>query len=94
ESYAVWLSHGAKAMVPVGTAKVEDSGQLAARFEIPPAVLVLVARGAFDRVDVTRTDDNRLSAAVAEARKSEKEATYTGTPVMSGEITGPLVAAK
>jgi hypothetical protein len=93
ESYAVWLSHGAKAMVPVGTAKVDDSGQLAARFEVPPAVLVLVARAAFDRVDVTRTNDSRLSAAIAQARKSENESTYTGTPVMSGEITGPLVGA-
>jgi len=93
ESYAVWLSHGAKAMVPVGTAKVDDSGQLAARFEVPAAVLVLVARAAFDRVDVTRTDDSRLSAAIAQARKSENESTYTGTPVMSGEITGPLVGA-
>jgi hypothetical protein len=93
ESYAVWLSHGAKAMVPVGTAKVDSSGQLAARFEVPPAVLVLVARGAFDRVDVTRTDDNRLSAAIAQARKSENESTYTGTPIMSGKITGPLVGA-
>jgi hypothetical protein len=93
ESYAVWLSHGAKAMVPVGTAKVDDSDQLAARFEVPPAVLVLVARAAFDRVDVTRTNDSRLSAAIAQARKSENESTYTGTPVMSGEITGPLVGA-
>jgi hypothetical protein len=93
ESYAVWLSHGAKAMVPVGTAKVDSSGQLAARFEVPAAVLVLVARAAFDRVDVTRTDDSRLSAAIAQARKSENESTYTGTPVMSGEITGPLVGA-
>jgi hypothetical protein len=93
ESYAVWLSHGAKAMVPVGTAKVDDSGRLAARFEVPPAVLVLVARAAFDRVDVTRTNDSRLSAAIAQARKSENESTYTGTPVMSGEIIGPLVGA-
>ena len=93
ESYAVWLSHGAKAMVPVGTAKVDSSGQLAARFEVPPAVLVLVARAVFNRVSVTRTDDSRLSAAVAQARKSENESTYTGTPVMSGEITGPLVGA-
>lgn len=93
ESYAVWLSHGAKAMVPVGSAKVESSGQLAARFEVPPAVLVLVARAVFDTVSVTRTNDSRLSAAVARARKSENESTYTGTPVMSGEISGPLVGA-
>ena len=93
ESYAVWLSHSGKAMVPVGTAKVEDSGQLAARFEVPTAVLLLVARGAFDEVNVNRTADSQLSAAIAKARKTEKESTYTGTPVMSGKITGPLVGA-
>jgi hypothetical protein len=93
ESYAVWLSHGSKAMVPVGTAKVDSSGQLAARFEVPAAVLVLVARAAFDRVDVTRTVDSQLSTAIAQARKSENESAYTGTPVMGGKITGPLVGA-
>jgi outer membrane biosynthesis protein TonB len=93
ESYAVWLSNSGRAMVPVGTARVEDAGQLAARFEVPPAVLVLVARGAFDEIDVTRTVDSRLSAAIAQARKTESESAYTGTPVLSGKITGPLVGA-
>jgi hypothetical protein len=93
ESYAVWLSHSGQAMVPVGTVKVQDSGKLAARFEVPPAVLVLVARGAFDEIKVTRTSDSQLSAAIAEARKTKKESAYTGTPVLSGKITGPLVGA-
>jgi hypothetical protein len=93
ESYAVWLSHSGQAMVPVGTVKVEDSGKLAARFEVPPTVLVLVARGAFDEIQVTRTSDSQLSAAIAKARKTEKESAYTGTPVLSGKITGPLVGA-
>lgn len=93
ESYAVWLSHSGQAMVPVGTVKVKDSGQLAARFEVPPTVLVLVARGAFDEIQVTRTSDSALSAAIAKARKTEKESAYTGTPVLSGKITGPLVGA-
>lgn len=93
ESYAVWLSHSGQAMVPVGTVKVKDSGKLAARFEVPPTVLVLVARGAFDEIQVTRTSDSQLSAAVARARKTEKESAYTGTPVLSGKITGPLVGA-
>jgi hypothetical protein len=93
ESYAVWLSHSGQAMVPVGTVKVKDGGKLAARFEVPPTVLVLVARGAFDEIEVTRTSDSRLSAAIAEARKTEKESAYTGTPVLSGKITGPLVGA-
>ena len=93
ESYAVWLSHSGQAMVPVGTVKVKDGGKLVARFEVPPTVLVLVARGAFDEIEVTRTSDSALSAAIAEARKTEKESSYTGTPVLSGKITGPLVGA-
>lgn len=93
ESYAVWLSHSGQAMVPVGTVKVKDSGKLAARFEVPPTVLVLVARGAFDEIEVTRTSDSALSAAIARARKTKKESAYTGTPVLSGKITGPLVGA-
>jgi hypothetical protein len=93
DSYAVWLSHSGQAMVPVGTVKVKGSEKLAARFEVPPTVLVLVARGAFDEIEVTRTSDSQLSAAIAEARKTKKESAYTGTPVLSGKITGPLVGA-
>ncbi|HEY6550223.1 MAG TPA: hypothetical protein VIY71_03370 [Solirubrobacterales bacterium] len=93
ESYAIWLSHSGKAMVPVGTAKVPDSGDLAARFQIPAAVLVLVARSAFDEIEVTRTDDATLNAAIAKARKSKSESAYTGTDVMRGKITGPFVGA-
>jgi hypothetical protein len=93
QSYAIWLSHSGDAMVPVGTAKVQDSGDLAARFQIPTAVLVLVARSAFNEIDVTRTTDATLNAAIAKARQSKSESAYTGTDVMRGKITGPFVGA-
>jgi hypothetical protein len=93
QSYAIWLAHSGKAMVPVGTAKVPDSGNLAARFQIPTAVLVLVARSAFNEIDVTRTTDATLSAAIAKARQSKSESAYTGTDVLRGKITGPFVGA-
>jgi hypothetical protein len=93
QSYAVWLSHAGKAMVPMGTAKVPSSGELGARLEVPPAVLVLVARRAFTEVDVTRVVDSRLKAAVATARRQKAESTYTGAPVLSGPINGPLIGA-
>jgi hypothetical protein len=93
QSYAVWLSHSGKAMVPVGTAKVPSSGDLAARFQIPTAVLLLIARSAFDEVDVTRTSDATLSSAIATARKNKTESAYTGTDIMRGKITGPFVGA-
>jgi hypothetical protein len=91
QSYAVWLSHSGNAMVPVGTAKAPDSGDLAARFQIPAAVLVLVARNAFNEIDVTRTTDATLNAAIAKARRSKSESAYTGSDVMRGKITGPFV---
>jgi hypothetical protein len=93
QSYAIWLSHSGKAMVPVGTAKVPDSGDLAARFQIPAAVLVLVARNAFNEIDLTRTTDSTLNASIAKARQSKSESAYTGTDVMRGKITGPFVGA-
>jgi hypothetical protein len=80
-------------MVPVGTAKVTDSAGLAARFQIPTAVLVLVARSAFDEIDLTRTNDAALNAAIAKARQSKSESAYTGTDVLRGKITGPFVGA-
>jgi hypothetical protein len=93
QSYAVWLAHSGTAMVPVGTAKVPASGDLAARFKVPAAVLVLVARRAFDEIDVTLTSDATLSAAIAKARREKKESAYTGTDVLRGKITGPLLSA-
>lgn len=93
QSYAVWLSHAGKAMVPMGTTKVLSAGELGARLEVPPAVLVLVAKQAFTQVDVTRVVDSRLKAAVATARKQKAESTYTGTPVLRGQINGPLIKA-
>ncbi|HEX3324990.1 MAG TPA: hypothetical protein VHR65_07680 [Solirubrobacterales bacterium] len=93
QSYAIWLSHSGKAMVPVGTAKVPASGDLAARFQVPAAVIVLVARSAFNEIDLSRTSDAALSAAIAKARKEKAESTYTGADVMRGKITGPFVGA-
>jgi hypothetical protein len=93
QSYAIWLSHSGTAMVPVGTAKAPASGNLAARFQIPTAVLVLVARSAFNEIDITRTTDSTLSAAIAKARQSKSESAYTGTDVLRGKITGPFVGA-
>jgi hypothetical protein len=93
QSYALWLSRGPRTVVPVGTGKVDDSGRLVARYPLPEAVLALVARGTLDGVDLTLADDTSLSAAVARSRRTGRMPTYTGTPVMRGSISGPLVGA-
>ena len=93
QSYALWLSRGSQTVVPVGTGKVDDSGRLVARYPLPEAVLVLVARGTLDGVDLTLADDASLSAAVARSKRTGRMPTYTGTTVMRGSIAGPLVGA-
>jgi hypothetical protein len=93
QSYALWLARGSQPVVPVGTGKVDDSGRLVARYPLPEAVLALVARGTLDGVDLTLADDASLSAAVARSRRTGRMPTYTGTPVMRGSISGPLVGA-
>jgi hypothetical protein len=93
QSYAVWLSRSAKPVVPVGTGKVDDSGRLVARFPVPEAVLVLVARGTIDTIDVTLASDTDLAAAISKSRRQSQLPTYTGTQVLSGTIEGPLVGA-
>lgn len=93
QSYALWLSRGAQSVVPVGTGKIDDSGKLVARYPLPEAVLVLVARGTLDGVDLTLAEDDALSAAVARSRRTGRMPTYAGTLVMQGEISGPLVGA-
>lgn len=93
ESYAIWLSHSGKAMVPMGTSKATSSGEIGARLEVPATVLALVAGGGFNEVQVTRVTDSRLKAAVAVARKQKAESRYTGKPVLQGRIAGRLVRA-
>ena len=81
-------------MVPVGTVKVEESGKLGRPLRSPADG----ARPASPAAPSTRSKSPApptasLSAAIAKARKTKNESAYTGTPVLSGKITGPLVGA-
>jgi hypothetical protein len=80
-------------MVPMGTTEVPSSGELGARLEVTSQVLELIARQAFNQVDVTRVDNGQLRTAIATARRENAESTYTGEPVLSGRIAGKLIRA-
>lgn len=93
EAYVVWLANSANRMVPVATAAASESGEIAAQYPIPAAVLVYLAEGAFDEIDISLVSTARYKAAFSKARKESKLPAYTGTDVLRGEVTGPIAEA-
>jgi hypothetical protein len=91
ESYTVWLFRTPKLSLRVGSATVDDSGRLGARFPIPTELLAYIASGAFTQIYVSRTADAAYQREVAQAKKNKGLPRYTGETVLTGEITGPVV---
>lgn len=91
QSYTVWLYRSPKLALQVGAVRVEDSGEIAAQFQIPAQLLNYVANGAFDQVDVSLTSIAEYKAAFAKAKRENKVPPYIGESVLRGEITGPAI---
>jgi hypothetical protein len=92
-SYTVWLYHSPQVALRVGAVKVGKSGGIAVQLPIPTEVLAYVASGGFDQIDVSLTGDAEYKAAVARAKREKKLPPYTGTSVLRGKISGPIVRA-
>ena len=93
EAYVLWLAASADRMVPVTAVSVNEAGEIAAQYPIPTEVLVYLAQGTFDEIDVSLVSMARYKAAFARARKASKLPTYTGSDVLRGKIVGPIVGA-
>ncbi len=93
ESYAIWLARSPTLMVPIASTEVGKSGRIAAEYQVPNEVLVFLASGAFDELAVTRVANDQFKSAVAKAKGEKKTPAYTGTDVLRGKVTGPIVGA-
>lgn len=93
ESYTIWLSATPDKMLPLASTEVGEEGQIQAQVEVPTEVLAYLANETFTFIAVTRTDDSQLAASLAKATKARKAPVYTGTEVLRGEVTGPIVGA-
>jgi hypothetical protein len=93
ESYTVWLYDTAKNRVPLASTTVGANGKIGAQVGVPTEVLAYLANETFDQLYLSLTDDATLKAAVAKGTKEKKSPTYTGTDVLSGTISGPIVGA-
>jgi hypothetical protein len=95
DSYWIWLAQSPKRMLPLASVEVKASGKgagtIAAEFEVPVEVLGYLASGTFDQMTITRADNARIEASVEAAKKEKTTPAYTGTAVLHGTITGPIV---
>jgi hypothetical protein len=91
ETYTIWLYRSPKIALQIGSVPVDDSGKLAAQFEIPAQLLTYVANGSFDQIDVARTATAEYQAAFAKAKKESRVPPYVGESVLRGQITSPAI---
>ena len=93
ESYVVWIAQSPSKMLPLPISPVVENGKIAERVQVPAELLAYLADGTFHELAITRASVAKLNTALNQATKDKEEVSYTGTPVMRGEITGPIVGA-
>jgi len=93
QSYTIWLYESPTKMLPLASTKVPANGKIGAQVEVPTEVLAYLANETFGQIDVSLTSEATLKAALAKATKEKKAPAYTGTDVLRGPITGPIIGA-
>lgn len=93
ETYAIWIAQSPTRMLPLAASPVSKKGQIASQFEVPTELLAYLANETFDEIAITRASVAKLNTALKAATKAKETPSYTGTPVMRGTITGPIVGA-
>jgi hypothetical protein len=93
DSYTVWLAQSPQRMLPLASTEVTKSGKIGAQLEVPTEVLGFLAKGTFDQLAITQTTDAALKASLAKATREKRSPVYTGTEVLRGTVTGPIVGA-
>jgi hypothetical protein len=92
-SYTIWLYESPQKMLPLATTAVGKSGKIGAQVEVPTEVLAYLANETFDQINVSLTEDKALKASLDKATQEKKAPAYTGTDVLRGRITGPIIGA-
>jgi hypothetical protein len=93
QSYTIWLYESPRKMLPLASTAVGESGKIGAQVEVPVEVLAYLAKETFDQLDVSLTENATLKASLAKATKEKKAPIYTGTDVLRGTISGPIIGA-
>jgi hypothetical protein len=93
EGYTIWLAASPQKMLPLASTPVGKTGKISAQVEVPVEILAYLANETFGQIAVTKTDESQLKASLAQATKEKQAPTYTGTEILRGSVTGPIVGA-
>ncbi|HEX5526158.1 MAG TPA: hypothetical protein VFX44_03035 [Solirubrobacterales bacterium] len=93
EGYTIWLAASPQRMLPLASTPVGKSGKISAQVEVPVEILAYLANETFGQIAITKTDESQLKASLAKATKEKQAPLYTGTEVLRGSVTGPIVGA-
>ncbi len=93
QSYTIWLYESPRKMLPLASTAVGNDGKIGAQVQVPTEVLAYLAQETFDQIDISLTSDETLKASLAKATSEKKAPLYTGTDVLRGRITGPIIGA-
>ncbi|HEV7563688.1 MAG TPA: hypothetical protein VGO24_09330, partial [Solirubrobacterales bacterium] len=93
-AYTIWLSQSPQRMLPLASTAVDNTGKISGQYEVPIEVLAYLANETFKDLVVTKTSNAALEAALAKATQEKKSPAYTGTEVLRGTVTGPVVGAQ
>jgi len=89
--YTVWLAASPEKMLPLASIQVGKNGQIRAQVEVPVEILAYLASETFDQIAITATDEDQLKASLKEATQKKAAPQYTGTEVLRGNVSGPVV---
>ena len=91
--YTIWIAASPQKMLPLASTEVSKNGVINAQVEVPVEVLAYLANETFGQMAITKTDESQLKASLAKATKEKQAPVYTGTEVLRGSVTGPIVGA-
>jgi hypothetical protein len=89
--YTIWLAASPDKMLPLASTEVGKNGEIRAQVEVPVEILAYLANETFGQIAVTATDESQLKASLAQATKEKEAPEYTGTEVLRGAVSGPIV---
>jgi hypothetical protein len=89
--YTIWLAASPDKMLPLASTEVSKNGEIRAQVEVPVEILAYLANETFGQIAVTATDESQLKASLAQATKVKEAPGYTGTEVLRGAVSGPIV---
>jgi hypothetical protein len=89
--YTIWLAASPDKMLPLASTEVGKNGEIRAQVEVPVEILAYLANETFGQIAVTATNESQLKASLAQATKEKEAPQYTGSEVLRGAVSGPIV---